>query len=103
MELLEKTSTEVVPVEFEFAPILPEGEILDNGSSALLVYDGDGVNVSTSLCNNTCDVLENTRIRGKLSNGTHGEDYKVKFKGVTDPSGYIMEGYLLLQIRDKNL
>jgi hypothetical protein len=102
MESLEKTSAEIVPVEWEFAPILPAGEILSSTACSVLMVDSDGVNVASAMVG-AVEVLDNTRIRTKLSTGISGTDYKSTLVGITIPNGYRVEGHLLLQIRDKTI
>jgi hypothetical protein len=102
MEKLEKTSTEEPMVEWDFASILPEGEILDSANSSIAITDENSISMSTSM--HTClGAFDNTKLRGQLKSGTNAVNYLVKFNGVTDPSNYKYEGYLLLQIRDKSI
>jgi hypothetical protein len=100
MEMLEKTPTESLQVEWEFASILPEGQILDEALSNVTVLDEDDINVTSSIVGSSF-VVNNSRLRTILNNGTNAKDGIVKFQGVTDPDGLKYEGFLLLQIRDK--
>lgn len=102
MERLEKTSTEVVPVAWEFKPILPDNEIVNLATSSILIMDQDGLDVTSSLAN-ALSLQDDTRLKTSLKTGTSGIDYVVKFIGRTNPNNYRLEGLLLLQIRDHEL
>jgi hypothetical protein len=102
MERLEKSSTEIQPIEWEFSPILPQNEILDLSKSSILIIDDDGLDVSSSLVG-ALELINDTRLRAVLSTGTNAVDYIGKFIGVSAPHSYKYEGLFLLQIRDQSL
>jgi hypothetical protein len=101
MERLEKSPTEIQPVEWEFEPILPENEILDLATSSVLIMDDDGIDVTSSLVG-VLELIDDTRLRTVLSTGTNARDYSGKFIGISSPHAYRYEGLFLLQIRDKS-
>jgi hypothetical protein len=100
MEMVEKAPTEEIPVEWEFKSILPENEVVDLTQSSILIVDEDGLDVSSSLAG-ALELINDTKLRTKISTGTNGVDYTGKFKGKTLPNGYKLEGTFLLQVRDK--
>lgn len=100
MEIVEKTPTEVIPIEWEFKSILPENEVVDLASSSILIMDEDGLDVTSSLAG-ALSLVDDTKLHTKISTGTNGVDYTGKFKSVSLPNGYKLEGTFLLQVRDK--
>jgi hypothetical protein len=102
MERIEKTSTEVQPIEWEFSPILPQNEILSLASSSILIIDDDGIDVTSSLAG-VLELIDDTRLRVAISTGTNAVDYIGKFIGVSSPHSYRFEGLFLLQVRDQSL
>jgi hypothetical protein len=98
MEIFEKTSTEEVIIDWEFAPVLPTGQTLDSGSCDVKVADEDGENVTSTIVDDV-DVVESTKVRAVLKAGTGGK-YTVQFICVTTPGAARYEGYVLLCVKD---
>ena len=97
-----KKVVEVCYVVFEYKKQLPTNNILNDGSSTVTADDGDGTDVTSTLIDEI-EVVDDTKLKCRLKAGTDGEDYKVLFKGVTDPDACVYVGEILLQVRNSAL
>lgn len=86
MDVCGKYSWEVFPVETDFEDVLISGEDIIKASSAVEVYldtSAETSCTSTMVVSGSLDV-SGTKLMAKITGGTEGQHYQIKFKAVTD-------------------
>lgn len=102
MERFEKAPSEVYLVEFEFKDKLAFNNILNSVGSTVTAADEAGADKTSTIVSGI-KIVDDTKLRCKVSAGTLDADYILTFKGITIPDALTVYGKLLLQIREESL
>lgn len=92
---IDKQPHEAIPIAVSFVNRLPTGETLQNSSHVTVTAVSSGVDYSALA---TDLDIASPIMAVTFSNGSHGEDYKVSFFGVTQ--NYTYEYDVFVQCRE---